>query len=170
MKRTTLSRRSFLRGAGGVAISLPFLNIMGCGKSRAPAQTRSALGPFPKRLVIFFSANGTIPDNWRPAGGETDFTLSTILAPLAPHRDKLLILDGIDMESSNYGPGDGHQKGLGHMLTGTELLEGTEFTGGGGELVGWGGGISVDQRVADVIGGSNRFRSLEYGVQVSGAS
>jgi hypothetical protein len=170
----TLNRRTFLRGLGGVAIGLPLLNAMGCGRGGgggAPrARKTAALGEAPKRFVVFFSANGTIPENWRPTGTETAFALSTILAPLEPHKDQLVIIDGVDMESSNHGPGDGHQKGMGHMLTGIELLEGTEFTGGNGELVGWGGGISVDQAIANQIGGTTRFRSLELGVQVSGAS
>jgi hypothetical protein len=47
---------------------------------------------------------------------------------------------------------------MGHMLTGTELID----VGGG---VYWGGGISVDQRVAQEIGGATRFPSLELGVE-----
>jgi hypothetical protein len=171
----TISRRSFLRGAGGVAISLPFLNVMGCGKSsseREVGRTTAAGGTLgaPKRFVVFFSANGTMPDAWRPSGGETGFTLGPILAPLAAHQNDIVVIDGVDMESSNHGPGDGHQKGMGHMLTGTELLEGDLFTGGNGELAGWAGGISVDQAIANAIGGTTRFKSLELGVQVSGAT
>lgn len=174
MRSKGMNRRTFLRGLGGVTIGLPLLNAMGCSSDRRGGgdvgKRVAAAGALPKRFVVFFSANGTMPQNWTPTGGETDFTLSPILAPLAAHRDQLLILDGVDMESSNYGPGDGHQKGMGHMLTGTELLEGTEFTGGSGELVGWGGGISVDQAIANAIGGANKFRSLELGVQVQGAN
>jgi len=181
--RGRLSRRAFLRGAGGVAIGLPFLNIMGCssrageqvaiggseGAAGAAAKTARA-GLAPKRFVTMFSANGTIIENWRPTGGETDFTLSTILAPLEPHRAHLLVLEGLDFQSGRNGPGDNHQKGMGHLLTGIELLEGSEFTGGNGELVGWGGGISIDQHVANAVGQSTKFKSLELGVQVFGAS
>ena len=37
-----LNRRTFLRGAGGAAIGLPFLNAMGCGRSE-----RDKVGAFP---------------------------------------------------------------------------------------------------------------------------
>lgn len=166
-----LSRRSFLRGAGAT-VALPWLGAMGCGRSGGAGVRASgaAASGFPKRFLVFFSANGTMPDAWKPSGGEADFTLGPILAPLEAHRGDLVIVDGVDQLSSNFGPGDGHQKGMGHMLTGTELLEGDLFTGGGGELAGWGGGISVDQAIANAIGAQTRFRSLELGVQVRSAT
>ena len=116
-------RRAFLKGLGGVAVGLPLMASLP-GRARAEGE-----GTFPKRLVIFFSPNGTIKHAWRPALGETNFQLGRILAPLEPYRDKLLILSGIDMQTAKNGPGDGHQTGMGHMLTATELLEGDLFEG-----------------------------------------
>ena len=52
MKSFRLSRRALLRGAGGVAIGLPFLEIM------APRAHAAAAAP--KRYINFFSPNGTI--------------------------------------------------------------------------------------------------------------
>jgi hypothetical protein len=160
----TLSRRTLLRGAaGGVAIGLPWLAAM-AGKSSA--------GGFPKRLVVFFSANGTIPEAWTPSGGETDFVLGEILGPLEPFREKVLILDNIDNQVANVSDGDGHQTGMGCMLTGRQLLPGSEFCEGDcsdpSNTIGWGGGISVDQHVANKISEEaiTKFRSLEFGVQV----
>ena len=163
MKRT---RRQFLRdlgigaGVGLGAASVPLLR----------AEPTKAAGEFPTRFVVFFSPNGTIRENWRPSGGESDFTLSRILEPLAAHRDKLIILDGIDMKP-NTGPGDGHQMGMGHMLTGVELLPGD--TMGGCDScppVSWSSGISIDQAIANHIGSETRFRSVELGVNVSNNS
>ena len=88
MRRRGLSRRAFLRGTGGVAVGLPWLGAM----RRAHAQE----GDVPKRFVVVFTANGTIPWEWEPQGGETDFTFGRILAPLERHREKLLVLQGID--------------------------------------------------------------------------
>ncbi len=160
-----INRRNFLRAAGGSALALPLLNFVDRRHvSAAPTE-------FPKRLVLMFSPNGTIPGAWTPGGGETDFTLGSILAPLAPHRDKLLILDNVDMESAHHGPGDGHQTGMGSLWTGIELLAGTEFKGGGDSgTAGWGGGPSVDQHIAKTVGATTKFPSLELGVQVSGAT
>jgi hypothetical protein len=153
----SLGRRSFLRGAaaGGALATLPLLHSL---------EAKGEGFAFPKRLIVFFSANGTIHENWAPTGGEHDFSLSPILQPLSPFRDKLLIVDGVDMVSSSSGPGDGHQKGMGHMLTATELLPG-DFKGGGDNTSsGWAGGISVDQRIAQHLG----VESLDLGVQVKG--
>ena len=153
--KSKLDRRSFLRGAaaGSALLTLPFLRTL-----EAKGETTG----FPKRFIVFFSANGTVHENWAPTGSETDFTLSPILQPLAPFKDKLLIVDNVDMVSSNSGPGDGHQRGMGHMLTATELLPG-DFKGGGENTSsGWAGGISVDQRIAQHMG----VESLDLGVQV----
>jgi hypothetical protein len=119
----------------------------------------------PTRLVIVFSANGTIYNSWVPKGTETSFTLSPILLPLAPFQSKLLVLSGINVKSASNGPGDDHMKGMGHMLTGTELTPGNT-RGGAGTPAGFAGGISVDQRIAQDIGMQTRFPSLEFGVMV----
>ncbi|SEK78756.1 Protein of unknown function [Stigmatella aurantiaca] len=161
MIRQPLSRRTLLRGLSGVAIALPFLEAM---------EAHAAAPATPKRFVFVFSANGTIPPAWTPSGSETSFQLGRILAPLEPHKSKLLLLDNLDMESAHHGPGDGHQKGMGHLLTGTELQNGDIFTGGDSEKVGWGGGISIDQEIAKRVGQNDRFPSLLFGVQTGGAN
>ena len=121
-------------------------------------------GAFPKRLVIFFSPNGTIYEKWKPSGGETNFTLNTILKPLEPYRDKLLILDGLDMVSSNFGIGDGHQRGMVHGLTASELNPGPFKGGGDAGTAGWASGPSVDQVIAKHLG----VESLDLAVLASG--
>jgi hypothetical protein len=156
-----ISRRTLLRGAGAAAIALPFLNIM---------RPRSASGTttFPKRLLIWFQPDGTIHENWVPTGSGTNFQLSRILAPLAPYQDKLIVIDGVMDKVGNYGqvPGDDHQRGMGTMLTGVHLLSGTQQGGCTScPPAGLAGGISVDQAVANVIGTTTQFKSLEVGVQ-----
>src|SRR5688500_19692255 len=87
--KSPLSRRALLRGAGGVAISLPFLEAM------APRKA-SAAGPAKKKLYTFLNENGVVPGAWFPTGGEKDFKLGPLLEPLAPYRDSLIIPDGLD--------------------------------------------------------------------------
>ena len=154
-----LSRRTILRGAGAVAIGLPFLDIM---HTRAKGG-----GLFPKRLVIVFTPNGAVrggsglPDLWRPTGGETDFTLGPVLEPFEPLRDQLLVLDGINMDTAEDDPnGDPHQRGRGGVLTGIGVDPGT--IGESRTLIA--GGPSVDQSIAAEIGGATPYRSLEFGV------
>lgn len=162
-----LSRRAVLRGMFGAAIALPLLEAMEWGAGRG-RRARAAAPTPPRRFVVMYTPNGTIPKHFWPSGGERDFVLSRILAPLERHRNDLLILGGIDMLSSMSGPGDAHQKGTGHALTATELLPGN-FAGDAGQNAGWAGGISIDQKIADHIGGDTLFPSLEFGVLVDGS-
>ncbi|WP_438020102.1 DUF1552 domain-containing protein [Sorangium sp. So ce315] len=161
--RRLLDRRTFLRGAGGLAVALPFLDAMSGSASAVE---------FPRRFVVFFTGLGTVKQAWKPVGSETSFELGEILAPLAPYRDKLLVVEGVDMESAHHGPGDSHQQGIGQALTGTELQEGTLFpyACNPAARVGWGGGISVDQFLAARLGNGTKLSSLELGVQVQYAN
>lgn len=154
----TLSRRNFLKGLGAASVALPLLPSL---------DAHAQAGEFPKRLLIMFSANGTIPFRWAPNGGETDWTINDddILKPLERHREDLLILEGVDMVSARFGIGDGHQKGMAHMLTGTELLPGPFQGGGDAGTAGYAGGISVDQHIANEIHAGQKFKSLEFGIQ-----
>jgi hypothetical protein len=159
MKRNSLNRRAVLRGLGGITIGLPFLGAMS-DSARA--------GSFPKRFVAIFSGFGTVKDAWTPQGTETDFTLGPILAPLEPYKKRLMVFEGVDYESVNHGPGDPHQLGIAHALSGMEIQEGDLFqeVDNPGASVGWGGGISLDQFLANQIGQTTKFSSLEFGVQV----
>jgi hypothetical protein len=156
--RKVLGRRAVLRGAFGAAIGLPWLEAMAPRRAEARAATL-------RRFVVMFTPNGTLPSLWAPSGGETDFTLSTILEPLAEHRDDLVILQGLDQQG---GGGDAHQSGIGGALTGMTLNPGP-FSGAGAPPAGWAAGQSVDQRIADVIGAETKLPSLELGVQVGAA-
>jgi hypothetical protein len=151
---TRLTRRSLL-GAGAAFWASTLL----------PRGLEAGNASPPKRLVIVFSANGTVYNQWLPQGSGSTFTLSPILQPLAPFQKRLLILDGINVLSAHNGPGDDHMKGMGHMLTGIELLPGTT-QGGAGTPAGFAGGISIDQRIVQDIGSMTRFPSLEFGVMV----
>jgi len=48
-----ISRRTILRGAAGAAIALPWLEAM------SPRRARAATTP--KRFIVMFSPNGTLP-------------------------------------------------------------------------------------------------------------
>jgi len=170
-----LDRRTMLCGLGGITIGLPLLEAMGCSQDspREVAGKNAAAtdkGP-PKRFVAMFSANGTENTyaTWSPTGSETDFTLHEILSPLEPHKKDILVFSGIANEVSYGGPGDAHQRGMGTMLTGRTLLEGT-FPGNEGQTAGYASGVSVDQEIASKIGATTKFPSLEYSVQNNGVT
>jgi hypothetical protein len=150
-----LHRRSLLRALGGMGL-VPLLEAR-----RASGQSAEA----PRRLLVFYTPNGTIGPQWRPRGGETDFTLGRILTPLSPWRSKLLILGGVDMALADAGFGSHHTRGMGGLLTGRPILMGN-FRSAGPPTAGWASGISIDQHIARTVGAQSRFRSLELGVRV----
>ncbi len=160
-----ITRRNFLGGAGGLAVGLPLLGSLMSRK----AEAQMAATPI-KRFITYFNPNGVIPAAWYPTPGadERSFTIGASHQPLAPFREKIIWTSGIDLKSAKAGPGERHQSGMGTLLTGRPLLAGN-FVGGDGSLAGWGSGISVDQRMVEVIGAANTIPSLELGVRASGA-
>lgn len=175
MKRNKLDRRTFLSGlgkaAGAAMIGLPLLEAMGCSTSEAKLSSASyGLDGAPKRIIFMWHPDGTVMDAFRPTVTTNGMQLGEILAPLESHKQDLLVVNGLDLEARKIAaatgyPKSGHFCGAGCMLSGALLQKGGLFTGGGGDS-GWGGGISLDQHIANSIGGATPFRSLELGVQV----
>jgi hypothetical protein len=171
MKR--LSRRAMLRGTlygGTVAIGLPMLDAM------LPSHSSAQAGAAPKRIIFWFTANGTVQSQWSPPSN-MDLSGHPMHSALAPFSRKLLFLDGVDQSVAYDSIGDGHQTGMACLLTNAEILEGTLFCegscdAGNEQYVGWGGGQSVDQYLAAEIAKDvlTKFKSLEFGVQVRSSS
>jgi len=154
--KNRLTRRTLLRGAGHVAIGLPFLEAM-----LHPLQTHAQAAQAPLRLVIFYSPGGTLIDKWRPTGTETQFTLGDMMSPLMPHQKDVVFIDGLNLQITEIGVGHPHSRGMAGVLTGTELLPGTFVTGGGSAS--FANGPSVDQVIAKrITTAANKFPSLEF--------
>ena len=82
-----VNRRTILRGAGTIAVGLPFLEEMSCSASFACAAGESDV--VPKRAFNLFFGLG-IPAPLQQEGYDG------VLEPLKPLKDKLLILRGVD--------------------------------------------------------------------------
>ena len=91
-----------------------------------------------------FSPNGTIPKNFWPDAIGSKFELKEIMKPLAPFRDRMLILNGLN--NKVRGDGDSHMRGMSCLLTGIELFPGN-IQGGSDTPAGWSKGISIDQEI-----------------------
>ncbi len=159
-----MHRRQVLRGALGSMLALPLLDL--AVRDVKAALPGVAPDGYPLRFVVFFNPNGCWPATWFPTGTETEFTLAQSMVALEPFKDKLVILDGIDMPAVDAGPGEDHQQGMGGVLTGRPLQAGS-FVGGDGSLAGWGDGISIDQRIAQHIGATTPLASVEAGIRAS---
>ena len=152
--RAKLSRRTFLRGLAltqvPALIALPPLEAMFDSKGTAYAANP---GPIETRFVLWFNGNGITEKYWIPRETGGQFGLTPCLSPLASFRNDIHIITGLDNAAAQLpGPGNGHHKSMSALMTGTS------FTGRGA------GGASIDQAIAQKIGGNSRFRSLQIGV------
>lgn len=156
MPMSKLSRRTVLRGLG-VAVSLPWLEAMGPLKAWAEAQPAKSV--VPNRMAILYVPNGKNMVDWTPQQEGKDFTLPSILEPLASVKDKLLVLTGLAADKARpHGDGGGdHARALAAFLTGAQprKTDGTDIRAG----------ISVDQLAASRIGDKTRLASLEIGCE-----
>ncbi len=153
MWRRRVRRRTVLRGLlGGAAVSvaLPpleaFLNNHGSAYASESA--------FPNRYVQFFWGNGIILDRWIPETAGEAWALSPLLSPLEPVRSDITLVTGLEVKVINL---IAHSSGMVGYLTGSDLVP----QGGGYDIQ----SPSLDQLIAQQIGGSTRFRSLEAAVE-----
>jgi hypothetical protein len=121
------NRRSFLRQLGISSAALPFLaTLPSLNGADAPVKRQ--------RLIIMFSPNGTLPEDFWPDAQGTDFAFKPILEALAPFRDQTLMVKGV--YNKIRGDGDQHMRGMSCLLTANGLLPGN-IMGGGGQPAGW---------------------------------
>ena len=156
-KRFRVSRRRFLKGltlaGGAVQVGLPPLVSMFNATGTAYAAEGGMRKPIESRFVFWFNGNGIPERYWIPSETGPDFHLSPCLTPLAPFRNDIHVLSGLDNQAANVtGPGNGHHKAISGVTTCTP------FTGHGA------GGPSLDQAIAAKIGRESRFSSLQIGV------
>lgn len=143
-----LPRRTFLRGAG-TALALPLLDAM-IPALRADRLTAAA--PV-RRLGFVFYTLGVNEATWRPTGDGSNYQLSEGLAPLAPHKNKFLVLTGLSSDPDRTKAGF-HDRALTSFMTGVELTRGKVHVG-----------ISVDQVAAQALGKETQFASLELATE-----
>lgn len=140
------TRRTVLRGAAGLALSLPWLEAF---QPRGAAAREIAP---PRRFVVWTQPNGTVMDSWAPIAGASaaEFQLSEILAPLERHRSDMIVVQNL-MQRGAYG----HQYVT--SLTGYDYQD----LGHPNLLA---KGISLDQYLAQKQAGLTPIASLELGV------
>lgn len=140
------SRRIFLRSVAST-LALPTLNSL--------AQTTGAVTKPPVRLAYVYAPNGVNVGQWFPAGNDRALNLSPTLEPLAPVKDMVQMLRGMDLDkgrANGDGAGD-HARANAAFLTGCQPRK----TDGADIRL----GISVDQIAARAMGHQTLLPSLE---------
>jgi len=160
MSRNHLSRRRFLGGACAAAGALPFLSSL-IGRSVRAADE----GAHAKRLVVFFTPNEPIRrDYWKPEGSGSEYALTSLpgmMSSLEPHRQDLLMVGDLEIQTRQIETHGAGHVGIGHMLTGR-----TVAPYGSNAADFWASGVSVDQHVAKHLG----VEALTLGSMVGGSN
>lgn len=138
-----MQRRNFLRGLGGIALALPFLESIGPRNARA--------GGYPTFAVIMRQANGVVqktdePEMFFPAklGALTKSDLASqtdrAVSVLSDYADKLTVVRGVNFAFP--GNGCGHSGGGNQCLTAARV---SDSPSGNASLA---MGESIDNRIA----------------------
>jgi hypothetical protein len=97
LRNKSLDRRTFLRGMGAT-VALPFLDAMVPARALLASMAR----PVPRLAFVYFP-HGAVMSEWTPSTPGTDFRFGRILEPLAPFRNRVTIVSGLENRHA-YGP------------------------------------------------------------------
>ncbi|HET9663416.1 MAG TPA: DUF1552 domain-containing protein [Burkholderiales bacterium] len=119
----------------------------------AMTQTAAAGLSSRRRLGFVYVPNGIIMDQFTPAKEGADFEITTILKPLEPFRDSLVVVSNLVRAETN----NNHAVSSGCWLTGVrpKRTDGPDFRIG----------TSIDQIVARQIGQDTTFPSIEVATE-----
>src|ERR1700744_3040667 len=143
-----LNRRTMLRGmlgGGAVTMALPLLDCMLNTNGTAMASG----APMPVRFGTWFWGCGLNPGRWIPNKQGTDYDMPAELKVLAPYKDRLSVFSGFKAIVDGN-PAVAHYTGSMSILTGSapKDMQSVEAP-------------TMDTFIADQIGQTTRFRSLE---------
>jgi hypothetical protein len=143
--KNAVTRRQLLRALGVSAAATPFIPAL--NGWAAPNATP------PKRLLLLFTPDGTVPEKWLPTGTETawNFPAGGSLEPMTKHKDDMIVFK--DMARQTGGTGGAHEHAMGGIFTGNSIA--------GNQVM----AASVDQIIAKGLPkGQTDFESLQFGV------
>src|SRR3954468_13167070 len=154
-----LSRRTVLRGMG-TTLALPLLDAM-IPAATALAQTAAAPKP---RFVGCFVPHGMAPGYWVPekVGDNPDFPFNW--KPLEPFRERVTILSGLHSRSAEPPPG---ATGADHWVAAAFLCANKPRKTAGADVY---AGKTIDQIIAERIGGENLMPSMQLAVEDPGSN
>src|SRR6476646_3237815 len=156
MNTHQFSRRTFLRGVG-VTMALPWMESVNVWGDTPPAGVKPA-SEAPVRLAVMFSGNGFHSKEWWAKDEGREMELGKVLAPLQDFRSKTLFVRGLlnaEAQQCNI-----HSSQTGNLLSGAPLASGGEIRSG----------TSIDQLLAQRVGGATKVPSLVLGCEQSNPS
>src|SRR5262245_13394063 len=149
--KQAIPRRAVLRGLGSM-LALPLLDSMTPALS---ALQKTAAKPV-HRFGVMYVPNGMIMQSYLPSTEGAGYELTPTLRALAPFRDRVLVVSGLECVPTPGRPGGAHAKASTRFLT--DISPPTSET--------WlDAGISVDQILAQETGQQTQLASLELAIE-----
>jgi hypothetical protein len=153
ISKMSLPRRTFLRGLGA-AVALPFLDAM--VPALTPFSKLSAAQAPGLRFGAIYIPNGAIVEEFFPKAAGTGFEFPTIIKPLEPFKNQLVVVKNLTRSHPGSQVGD-HAVSVGGYLTGVwpKRTEAEDVLAN----------TTVDQVVAKQIGQDTPLPSLEVATE-----
>jgi hypothetical protein len=151
-----ISRRGFLRGSGGLALTLPWLESwpVRADDSGKLAPAAAASKP-PVRFACIYFSNGVEPAHWWAKGSGSAMEIGPGLKPMMPFREDMLFLKGLFNEQAAR-----HKSA--HLGRIPNLLSGAWVSTDQGEIR---VGKTMDQVLAQHVGRQTAIPSLVLGIE-----
>ncbi len=137
------SRRRFLQTAAAAAACSPLARLL------VDSVAHAEDGNVPCRLLLVYTPHGTSYPHWRPQPAGERWNIEfpdSILAPLAPFKNKICVVEGLEMLSAYAMGASGHEGGMASLFTGghrvTSAIDSATYP-------------SIDQLVADHLQATN---------------
>ena len=141
--KKTIHRRTVLRGMGAM-LALPLLDSMVPALS---ALQKTAGKPI-NRFGVMYVPNGMIMKNYLPLTEGAAYELTPTLSALAPFRERVIVLSGLECIPTPGRPGGAHAKASTRFLTDVSPPLSETWLDAG---------ISMDQIAAREIGASTQL-------------
>jgi hypothetical protein len=151
ISKRAIPRRTVLRGMGAM-VALPLLDSMVPAFS---ALVKTAARPA-HRFGVFYVPNGMIMKNYLPTTVGAAFELTPTLSALAPFRENILVLSGLNSLPTRERPGGAHAKASTRFLTNVSPPTSETWLDVG---------ISMDQILANETGKQTQLASLELSME-----
>jgi len=151
ISKKAIPRRTVLRGLGSM-LALPLLDSMMPALS---AMQKTAAKPI-NRLGVMYVPNGMIMKNYLPLTEGAAYELTPTLSALAPLRDQVLVVSGLECIPTPGRPGGAHAKASTRFLTDVSPPLSETWLDAG---------ISMDQILAQETGRETQVASLELAIE-----
>jgi hypothetical protein len=151
ISKKAIPRRTILRGMGSM-LALPVLDSMTPALS---ALQKTAARPI-NRFGVMYVPNGMIMKDYLPAAEGAGYELTPTLSALAPFREQVLVLSGLECIPTPGRPGGAHAKASTRFLTDVSPPLSETWLDAG---------ISMDQILANETGQQTQVASLELAME-----